>query len=118
MHQRERLHGWRRGIVCELKERKENIMKKTLCTVLALALMLVLAACGGASSGASSPTPAAPASSAASASGEAASGAWTPAENVTMIVAYKAGSGTDNTARVIPRVCLPPMPKSMSAKPL
>ena len=76
-------------------------MKKILCTVLALALMLVLAACGGASSGASSPASAAPASSAASVSGEAASGAWTPAENVTMIVAYKAGSGTDNTARVL-----------------
>ena len=76
-------------------------MKKILCTVLALALMLVLAACGGASSGASSPASAAPASSAASVSGEAASGAWTPAENVTMIVAYKAGNGTDVTARIL-----------------
>lgn len=26
---------------------------------------------------------------------------WTPKENVTMIVSYKAGSGTDNTARVL-----------------
>lgn len=31
---------------------------------------------------------------------EAAKG-WAPEENVTMIVAYKAGSGTDNTARVL-----------------
>ena len=27
--------------------------------------------------------------------------AWTPSKNVTVIVAYKAGSGTDNTARVL-----------------
>ena len=27
--------------------------------------------------------------------------AWTPSKNVTIIVAYKAGSGTDNTARVL-----------------
>lgn len=73
-------------------------MKKSLCTVLALALMLTLAACGGTTSSAtaSSAAPAEP-----SASSDAAPTAWAPSENVTMIVAYKAGSGTDNTARVL-----------------
>lgn len=69
-------------------------MKKILCMTLALALVLALAGCGGTSS--------APASSAApAASGSTAPAAWAPSENVTMIVAYKAGSGTDNTARVL-----------------
>lgn len=73
-------------------------MKKILCAVLALAMLLALAACGGASSSTPAPAPApapgdpAPAPAAAS---------WTPSENITMIVAYKAGSGTDNTARVL-----------------
>lgn len=75
-------------------------MKKTLCTILALALMLALAACGGATSSApATASSAAPAGT--PASSNAALAAWTPTENVTMIVAYKAGSGTDNTARVL-----------------
>ena len=73
-------------------------MKKTLCTILAVALMLTLAACGGQTS--SAPAPASPAPSAA-APASSAPATWAPSENVTMIVAYKAGSGTDNTARVL-----------------
>lgn len=74
-------------------------MKKYISTALALVMLLSLAACGGAASSA------APASSAATPASSTvapeASTGWTPTENVSMIVAYKAGSGTDNTARVL-----------------
>lgn len=79
-------------------------MKKIIVSVLAFAMVLSLAACGGASSAApaaSSAAAAAPAAPAASSAAPATPEAWTPKENVTMIVAYKAGSGTDNTARVL-----------------
>lgn len=65
--------------------------KRTLALLLCAAMMTALAACGG---GSATPAP----------SGEAPSeapAAWTPTEPVNMIVAYKAGSGTDNTARVL-----------------
>lgn len=75
-------------------------MKKYISLTLALVMLLSLAACGGAASSAASASSAAPAASAApGASTEPA--AWTPSENISMIVAYKAGSGTDNTARVL-----------------
>ena len=41
------------------------------------------------------------ASTAASGSAASGSGTWAPAGNVDVIVAYKAGSGTDNTTRVL-----------------
>ncbi|MBR1691075.1 MAG: tripartite tricarboxylate transporter substrate binding protein [Oscillibacter sp.] len=59
-------------------------MKKLLALGTALVLALSLAACNGGGSG-----------------GEEVSADWKPGETVTMIVAYKAGSGTDNTARVL-----------------
>lgn len=62
-------------------------MKKFLSLLLAMLMVLSLAACGEK----------APAETDVPAEG----GAWAPAENVTIIVAYKAGSGTDNTARVL-----------------
>lgn len=70
-------------------------MKKLIVMVLAFAMVLSLAACGSSSPAASAAPAAAPAA------GGNAGGAWAPKENVTMIVAYKAGSGTDNTARVL-----------------
>lgn len=66
-------------------------MKRYLSLLLSGALALTLTACGG-SSGTSGGTSNSPAD---------ADGDWTPSENITMIVSYKAGSGTDNTARVL-----------------
>lgn len=64
-------------------------MKRCVSFLLAGTLALALTACGDQ---AKKPT-ANPSSSG--------DGDWTPQENVTMIVSYKAGSGTDNTARVL-----------------
>ena len=62
-------------------EENEN-MKKLFALILALAMVFALAACG--------------------AGGEKkADGPFAPDGPVTMIVAYKAGSGTDNTARIL-----------------
>lgn len=66
-------------------------MKRYLSLLLAGTLALALTACGG------KDTPAPETSEQPSVSEEN----WTPEENVTMIVSYKAGSGTDNTARVL-----------------
>ena len=60
-------------------------MKKFLAMILALAMVLCLVACGGSDK-------------AADTSGD---GAWAPTDTVTVIVAYKAGNGTDLTARVL-----------------
>lgn len=63
-------------------------MKKRMIALLMTALfVLSLAACGG--------------KPAAQPNGGDAGGEWAPTEPVNMIVAYKAGSGTDNTARVL-----------------
>ena len=63
-------------------------MKKYLALVLALCMVLALCACGA--------KPAeAPAAEAPAAEG------WAPDGPVTMIVAYKAGNGTDVTARIL-----------------
>ena len=72
-------------------------MKKLFSLTLILCLALTLVACGSTES-APIPEPAAPSESPASDLGSA---AWTPSGPVTMIVAYKVGSGTDNTARVL-----------------
>lgn len=74
---------------------------------MAAVMMCSMTACGSGNKE-SADTTAAPAETKAEGS-EAAAGessaagasSWTPEENVTMIVAYKAGSGTDNTARVL-----------------
>ena len=58
-------------------------MKKLFALILALAMVFALAACGGAGGS------------------EAATGEFKPDGPITMIVAYKAGSGTDNTARIL-----------------
>ena len=64
-------------------------MKRCVSFLLAGTLALALTACGDqGKKSAANP----------SSSGD---GEWTPQENVTMIVSYKAGSGTDNTARVL-----------------
>ncbi|MBR4209167.1 MAG: tripartite tricarboxylate transporter substrate binding protein [Verrucomicrobia bacterium] len=59
-------------------------MKKAVTFLLAMGMMLALAACGGGSS-----------------SQQEADGPFAPNGPVTMIVAYKAGNGTDNTARIL-----------------
>lgn len=69
--------------------------KRTLALLLSAVMVFGLAACGGDKP--NEPTPEAPSEPGVQ---EPATG-WTPEENVTMIVAYKAGSGTDNTARVL-----------------
>lgn len=69
-------------------------MKRISILLLALTLLLSITACGGSGS-------TQPASTAPGASDTPGSAGWTPSENVTIIVAYKAGSGTDNTARVL-----------------
>lgn len=70
---------------------KMKQIKRCLSLLLVLVLAFALAACGG-----SAPKDEAPAAEA-----PAQDGAWAPQENITIIVSYKAGSGTDNTARVL-----------------
>ena len=72
--------------------------KKLLGFALVSMMALVLGACGGSKdSGAAAPA----AGGGEAAKPEASSEAWAPKENIEMIVAYKAGSGTDNTSRVL-----------------
>lgn len=61
-------------------------MKKFLAMILALAMVFCLAACGGGGSNSDD---------------GASDDAWAPDDNITVIVAYKAGNGTDLTARVL-----------------
>lgn len=63
-------------------------MKKFLAMILALAMVLCLGACGGSGETGGE-------------SGGEGDGAWAPSDNITVIVAYKAGNGTDLTARVL-----------------
>ncbi len=76
--------------------------KKFLALLLAAFMVLSLCACGGGTDGGDS-NAAPPANTDANDANDAAEPAtgWTPSEPVNMIVAYKAGSGTDNTARVL-----------------
>ena len=73
-------------------------MKKYLALVLALCMVLALCACGA--KPAEAPAAEAPAVEAPAAEAPAAEG-WAPDGPVTMIVAYKAGNGTDVTARIL-----------------
>ena len=65
-------------------------MKKIFALALALCMIFALAACGGSSSSGSG-----------SSAAPAASGPFAPDGPVTLIVAYKAGSGTDGPARIL-----------------
>ena len=80
-------------------------MKKKFLALLLTALMLLsLCACGGGSgndAGTTPPPADAGTSGDANEPSEPGAAGWTPSEPVNMIVAYKAGSGTDNTARVL-----------------
>lgn len=81
-------------------------MKKALALMTAAVLACSMTACSSQSKDTSAdtqaPEAAAPAEAAApEAAADTSASAWQPEENVTMIVAYKAGSGTDNTARVL-----------------
>lgn len=69
--------------------------KKWLSILTLLALSAGLAACGA--NGADKPAE----KEGGTAETVEASGDWKPEENVTTIVAYKAGSGTDTTARIL-----------------
>ena len=69
-------------------------MKKLIALMLALVMVFALAACGGEKAPADDAADT-PAENAAPAEG------WAPDGPVTMIVAYKAGSGTDTTARIL-----------------
>ena len=76
-------------------------MKKLVSLLLCLCAVLSLAACGTSEAepqAAASPEEESPVQEV-----EAESAAWAPSGGVTMIVAYKAGSGTDNTTRVLAR---------------
>ena len=72
-------------------------MKKYFALVLALCMVFALCACGQSAAPAATPAPAASEAPAAPAEPEA----WAPNGPVTMIVAYKAGNGTDVTARIL-----------------
>lgn len=84
-------------IVSRELRQKGRKMKKIIALVMVLMLALSMVACG------ESKAPEAPAEKPADAPADASAPAegWTPQENVTIIVSYKAGSGTDNTARVL-----------------
>lgn len=69
--------------------------KRVMALALAGAMAAALAGCG------QSKTETTAAQTKTAESAEASAEGWTPKENVTMIVSYKAGSGTDNTARIL-----------------
>lgn len=71
-------------------------MKRIFATLLALTLALSLTACGSKSDSGNS----APAETPAETPAES-TGSWAPDGPVTMIVSYKAGNGTDQTARIL-----------------
>ena len=84
-------------------------MKKFLAILLTAGMVLSLAACGGSKPAETTAAPAAETTAAAAAAAPAAAeapaaeaaGAWAPDGPVTMIVSYKAGNGTDITARLL-----------------
>lgn len=78
-------------------------MKKFLALALALCMVFALCACGQPAAPAEEPAPAekAPAEEAPAGETTAETAAWAPNGPVTMIVAYKAGNGTDVTARIL-----------------
>ena len=78
-------------------------MKKLLALALALCMVFALCACGQPAAPAEAPAPAekAPAEEAPAGETTAETAAWAPNGPVTMIVAYKAGNGTDVTARIL-----------------
>lgn len=78
-------------------------MKKYLALALALCMVFALCACGQPAAPAEEPAPAekAPAEEAPAGETTAETAAWAPNGPVTMIVAYKAGNGTDVTARIL-----------------
>ena len=73
-------------------------MKKVFALILALCMVFALCACGQTAAPAATEAPAA--DTAADAAPAEDTG-WAPDGPVTMIVAYKAGNGTDVTARVL-----------------
>lgn len=75
-------------------------MKKILALVLALCMVFALCACGSSPAPAESQAPAEPETDT-PAEGETPAEGWAPDGPVTMIVAYKAGNGTDVTARIL-----------------
>ena len=72
-------------------------MKKYFALILALCMVFALCACGDAAPAATE----APAEAPADAPAESETTAWAPDGPVTMIVSYKAGNGTDQTARIL-----------------
>ena len=68
-------------------------MKKVFALIIALCMVFALCACGQTAAPAEKP--------AADTAAPAESTGWAPDGPVTMIVAYKAGNGTDVTARVL-----------------
>lgn len=77
-------------------------MKKVFALLLALCMVFALCACGQTEApAAETPAEAPAAETPAEASTEAETTGWAPDGPVTMIVAYKAGNGTDVTARIL-----------------
>lgn len=76
---------------------KKKIMSLALASLLACSIM----ACGGAEKQKAEQTSSNKNEATEEIKAEENLGEWKPDENVTFIVAYKAGSGTDNTARVL-----------------
>jgi tripartite-type tricarboxylate transporter receptor subunit TctC len=79
-------------------------MKKYLALILALCMVFALCACGSSGTTATTATEAPAAEAADTETTEATettSEGWAPTGPVTMIVAYKAGNGTDVTARIL-----------------
>ena len=76
-------------------------MKKAFALLLALCMVFALCACGQTEAPAQTETPAEPQTEAPAEAPAEESAGWTPDGPVTMIVAYKAGNGTDVTARIL-----------------
>ena len=76
-------------------------MKKAFALLLALCMVFALCACGQTEAPAQTETPAEPQTEAPAEAPAEESAGWAPDGPVTMIVAYKAGNGTDVTARIL-----------------
>lgn len=79
---------------------KKQFLKKVGAVLTACMLVAGVAGCGNTASD-TAVTSAAPESASDAETQTGTAQGWTPEENVSIIVAYKAGSGTDNTARVL-----------------